>query len=228
MLLDRNYIPTITKPTRITKTSATFIDIIIISKGLQNQYDSGILIDDMSDHLPCFVHLGNIKPYLKSPNVKTYRKLDDKVVKHINNALLECDWSEQAGMNCTDSFDYFHNVLSSTINTHAPIKDKTIYHKRPLEPWVTKGLLKCFNKQQWLYNATLKNNSNDNIVDKYDQYRTCLSRLKRHCKLRYYHQKCVDFKQNTHKLWKLINTACSKQNDKSCIIECIQTLSPKQ
>ena len=223
MLFDRNYTPTITKPTRITKTSATLIDNIIISKNLQSHFDSGILIDDISDHLPCFVRLGNIKPQLKTPDIKTYRKIDDKVVKHINESLTECDWSKLIDMNCNDSFDYFHQTLGMTIDKHAPLKDKTIYHKRPLEPWVTKGLLKCFNKQRQLYGATLKTNCNDMTIDKYKQYRTCLSRLKRHCKLRYYHQKCVDLKQNTRKLWKLINVACSKYNDKSCIIECIRT-----
>ena len=38
-ILDHNLLPTITKPTRISKTSATLIDNILISKKLQSNYD---------------------------------------------------------------------------------------------------------------------------------------------------------------------------------------------
>ena len=50
-------LPTVTKPTRISKTSATLIDNILISEKLQSNYESAILLDDMSDHLPCILTL---------------------------------------------------------------------------------------------------------------------------------------------------------------------------
>ena len=52
-ILDLNLLPTITKPTRISKTSATLIDNILLSKNLQPEFESLIIIDDLSDHLPC-------------------------------------------------------------------------------------------------------------------------------------------------------------------------------
>ena len=44
--------PVITRLTRITQTSATLIDNIYISKKLQHTFDSTIIIDDITDHLP--------------------------------------------------------------------------------------------------------------------------------------------------------------------------------
>ena len=51
--------PTITRPTRITKTSATLIDNIFISENFLGKYFSSIIIDDISDHLPCVTVLEN-------------------------------------------------------------------------------------------------------------------------------------------------------------------------
>ena len=58
-ILDQNMLPTVTKPTRISKTSATLIDNILISEKLQSNFESAIIIDDMSDHLPCILTLRN-------------------------------------------------------------------------------------------------------------------------------------------------------------------------
>ena len=49
--LDKNLVPTITKPTRITKSSATLIDNIIVRRQFQ-EYEANIGISDISDHLP--------------------------------------------------------------------------------------------------------------------------------------------------------------------------------
>ena len=55
--LEKNFIPCITLPTRITNYSATLIDHIFIKtprKLIQNKCTSGNLIFDISDHLPNF------------------------------------------------------------------------------------------------------------------------------------------------------------------------------
>ena len=63
--LEINMLPVITKPTRITDTSATLIDNILISSKLQQAYHSGIIISDMSDHLPTVIKLKNAKQDIK-------------------------------------------------------------------------------------------------------------------------------------------------------------------
>ena len=47
-----NLLPTIMRPTRITNHSATLIDNIYVTENLHSSFESAILIDDMSDHLP--------------------------------------------------------------------------------------------------------------------------------------------------------------------------------
>ena len=53
--LESNLLPCITRPTCITKSTATLIDNVLISKNLQGKQDSKILITDISDHLPRIV-----------------------------------------------------------------------------------------------------------------------------------------------------------------------------
>ena len=53
-----NYLfPCITRPTRITKTSATLIDNIFISQNLHNSFNACVVVHDLSDHLPSIINL---------------------------------------------------------------------------------------------------------------------------------------------------------------------------
>ena len=59
--LKKNLMPTISKPTRVTTKSATLIDNLFVSTKLQQNLESLIILDDLSDHMPCMVTLFNQK-----------------------------------------------------------------------------------------------------------------------------------------------------------------------
>ena len=60
--LDLDLFPVITRPTRITHTSATLIDS---RTRLTGQTVNKILVDDISDHLPSVLILENLNPTKK-------------------------------------------------------------------------------------------------------------------------------------------------------------------
>ena len=66
-VMDSGLMPTITRPTRITKNSVTLIDNIVISEDLHRNFDSLLIVDDMSDHLPALVRLKQTKIQDKHP-----------------------------------------------------------------------------------------------------------------------------------------------------------------
>ena len=66
LMLDHSMLPTITRPTRITSNSTTLIDNIFICKKLQRNFDSCVLVNDMSDHLPTLTLLKQTKLVDKS------------------------------------------------------------------------------------------------------------------------------------------------------------------
>ena len=72
-IYDQGLVPMITKPTRITTFSATLIDNILVDKQLQSIADSGILLENLSDHLPCYCILRNLNPHRKEDQEITSR-----------------------------------------------------------------------------------------------------------------------------------------------------------
>ena len=82
------WVPTITKPTRISKTTAqTLIDNILISEDLQEKFSSGILIDNSSDHLPCYTTLKNVLLSKKAPTMIISRDTRPKCVEWLKEKL---------------------------------------------------------------------------------------------------------------------------------------------
>ena len=60
-------LPMVTRPTRITKTSAMLIDNIIVSMNYVGRYNCNVLIDNTSDHLPSILSLSGVMAYKKEP-----------------------------------------------------------------------------------------------------------------------------------------------------------------
>ena len=141
--LDRELIPCITKPTRITNKSATLIDNILISRSLQRNYASFIVVEDISDHFACLVVLKDQNKSIKGPKYIKTRNLDDQKIANIVVSLQEHNWKEILGpLNADDGFNIFHSKLTITINKIAPETGiRLSKSKTPRDPWITKGML---------------------------------------------------------------------------------------
>ena len=121
LILNLNLWPVITRPTRITQSSATLIDNICISKNLQQSFDSTILIDDLSEHLPIVVLLRQTNVPDKTPIEYSSHKLND--VKQIHHKLRQKDWN--GILNSDDvniNFSYLTDEIEDTMNMEAPIQ----------------------------------------------------------------------------------------------------------
>ena len=189
-ILDQNLLPTITKPTRISKTSATLIDNILISKKLQPQFESMIIIDDLSDHLPCLVILRNFQQ-TNNENFIMKGTINNKVIEKIKAELSHVDWDHVLNnKSASDSFKAFHTELTLSINKHAPerlIKERP---KKTNTPWMTPGLKHSILKSKKLYEKALLDPL---CLPKYKDYMTLLRKCKRRLKLTYYQNKCLEF-----------------------------------
>ena len=128
---DNNMLATITRPTRITKTSATLIDNLFISQHLQNNYKSGILLDDTSDHMPCYLILPDATDHIPTLKEIQHRNFSEKNIKRICECIENVDWTTRLQLQDTDSsFNDFHNYLITTIDRIAPNKTKKINPKK--------------------------------------------------------------------------------------------------
>ena len=84
--------PTITRPTRVTRASATLIDNVLVSKKLHSYFNSLILIDDISDHFPSLVFLHNQKGARKEARKIQTREINDTKIAKIKNELDSVNW----------------------------------------------------------------------------------------------------------------------------------------
>ena len=92
--LEHSLLPAITKPTRITRTTATLIDNILLGRIYQNFTCSKICIEDISDHLPSIVPLPDIEISNKPSKTITTRVLDQPKIDEIHKQLYSKDWKQ--------------------------------------------------------------------------------------------------------------------------------------
>ena len=88
--------PTITWPTCITHHSAALIDNIYVTDSLHRSFESTIIIDDMSDHLPILTMLKQTKLQNSEPITFNSRCLNENKLKQVNAELMQSrgglDW----------------------------------------------------------------------------------------------------------------------------------------
>ena len=220
--LDNNLLPCITRPTRITKSSATLIDNIFINLKLHEDCRTSIITIDLSDHLPCLLTVPDIYT-TKKVMMKTSRKFTDKNVSHIISDVSSINWNTKLNVKSSnDSFTEFHKTLTDTIDRHAPPRTVMIRTKKKPNPWITKGTINSCQRLRTSYSKTLLPNCPEIDKENYKTHRNLLTRLKRRSKMLYYQNLCLDYRNNSKKLWQIINEVSGKIKDKSSVIECLK------
>ena len=126
ILFTNGILPTIIRPTRITHTSATLIDNIYIKHNRLENLKSGIILTDISDHLPIFACFGTTINQ-KQENLKiTCRPMNDEQINMIIKSLENTDWNSINNDNDINStYDKLITKLWDTVNEYAPEKNIT-------------------------------------------------------------------------------------------------------
>ena len=75
-VLSNSHILCITRPTRITKSTATLINNILVSHDIYSSINCGIAISNLSDHFPCIITWPNIIKNKKNSLTFNTMKLD--------------------------------------------------------------------------------------------------------------------------------------------------------
>ena len=173
--LDNDLFPVITRPTRIAHSTATLIDNIFLESRLTGQMTSKILIDNISDHLPCVTIIGNLLPSKAFKRTITSRDIRPINLESLSAHLAESIPALNPNLDVNTQFHDFHILLQSRIQKHCPINTRMISKRNfRKEPWLTNGLLVSSHKQQVLYQASLRKNSPNSSTTKYRNYRNLL------------------------------------------------------
>ena len=142
----------------------------------------------------------------------------------IRKVMDEIDWKQVLLDKDTDeAYSLLHDKIQTIIHDISPLKTISIKPQKILQqPWMTPGLQKCQQKQYMLYKQSINQRENKSTEMKYKTYRNKLKEIIRRTKEKYYRDKCFEYKQNTSKLWKMINRITQKEVDKTNTIEYIK------
>ena len=140
--LSLGLVPTITRPTRITRSTATLIDNIFISQTWLKNFECGILVDDMSDHLPSIVSIKGLKTNNKEPIRITPRDTRSKNIRALKDSLNQIDWSDIIEDNSPNkSMTNLHNKLVTEVEHFTPVRTYNVNPKKAWrEPWLMSGI----------------------------------------------------------------------------------------
>ena len=112
-------------------------------------------------------------------------------------------------------------LLKVSINM-PPVEIKRVTYKKQIrDPWITKGILVSLAKQKRLYREQLHAKSSISTHN-YQTYRNLLKSTIQKSKNSYLHDKCLEFKQDSRKLWKLVNRIIGKNNNKTETIDSLK------
>ena len=143
MTLEHGLVPTITRPTRITKSTATLIDNILVSQNFCVKFMSSILLDDISDHLASTLVIHDVFANKKDKVSVTSRDMRPRTLLALKTHLEKTDWTQ-----LTTSPDYdgnvtqIHKTLTEALDHYVPEKTRHINYKSlRREPWITMGIL---------------------------------------------------------------------------------------
>jgi exonuclease III len=184
LFISNGLIPTITKPTRITHSSATLIDNIYVSSKLNEHSKAAILRIDLSDHLPVLTCVeGNKNNEHKQPLTFKHRTLNDNQVAAINNELNLTNWDFTLNAEADEAYNKFINRVMEVIDTHAPEKICNIPRSKVREmPWFTSGLQKSSKTLHKLYKKAIGKTKVHSDHIKYRTYRNAYNKAKRSAK----------------------------------------------
>ena len=176
--------PLITRPTRITSHSNTLIDNIFTTS-LSN-IQSGLIINDISDHLPIFQITEYIHNKCSNVTYNNRRIVNQHNINVLMNELNETNWNKI--LNSEDvnvMYNTFTEKLTKIYNTTCPIVKQKIVNKRPDKPWMTNSLKQACKKKNLLYRQFLKKRSITS-EDKLKKYKNKLTSILRYCEKQHY------------------------------------------
>ena len=152
--LEYELVPTITRPTRITKNSVTLIDNILISQKFCGRFESNILIDNISDHLPTILVLRDMYTNKEDKVQIKSRDMRPSAVNAVVRYLHGIDWTEHiSGPNYDDNVSKIHQIVIETLDEFIPETTHSISYKRlKREPWLTAGYRQAQKRQNFFIN----------------------------------------------------------------------------
>ena len=210
LLFSWSFFPTITKPTRVTTSSATLIDHIWSND--DNFLTSGIFHHTLSDHFPVFA---SFMPRHTDPSslepLRQYQKrmINVNSINSFKTSLADYKWrDEMTGDDVNVEFDTYIKSFLNLYNNHFPVKQFTIKEKHITKPYITAAIKTSIKQRNKLQKLSAKWPLT--YLKLYKEYRNRLTNIIRAAKQNYHKLSLKDNAGCPAKTWKTINKILGK------------------
>ena len=190
----------ITKPTRITNTSRTLIDIIATTDSTK-VVNSIVYANSLSDHdLVGITRKMHSKNYIARKIIARDYSMYDKA--KLKTTLRQVQWE-----NCLSQPTYnaawnlFKSYLSSVIDSHAPLTERKVRGKD--NPWLNRDIKLKINSRDY-YLRVAKRSNTEIDWSTYKRMRNNVTNSIRHAKANYYRNLFRENISNPKIFWKQI------------------------
>ena len=197
-------LPMISKPTRITETSATLIDNIFMS--LPYECISGIITYPVSDHMPVFIIRSNKNYNFSTPSQSHKRKFRIINENTISNLCLQLS-SMVDNFPISDDINYsieqFLTLIYDVYCINCPIKTVNISPKQLLKPYINSEIVGNIRKREAYFLLSKQNKIPEAF---FKRFRNSVTAQIRTAAKKYYHDKLALFRNDSKRSWNLINS----------------------
>ena len=214
-----NYLPYITKPTRITDTSVTCIDHFWYNEC--NVEVSGVLGEgDISDHNTVFIIL-KFKTD-QAPLIKQFRDHSEACISRLKIEMSffidNMYHNISTNMDIHAKCEYFIQQFYSIYNKCCPIRSKQISFKSLKNPWIDTVLANAIKQKFYLF-ANYKRGIA--TFNEYNQFKNALQTKIRQAKMKYFKYKFEQTFGDIKKTWQSINRYFLNRESKTNIASLI-------
>ena len=226
LLTSHSLFPHITLPTRLTNGGGTLIDNLFckLNKSITKN-TAGILLNQLSDHLPCFTLLEtDIAHNSKTKFTRIFKQNDDviqQIKNEINSSELHKNLDTSQTANPNASYNVIMNVIETARKKHMTgkfVKFNKYKHKK--SKWITYGILKSIRFRDNLYKKLKLTNP---VLREYEilyinlqTYNKILKRSIRVAKQLFLESTFNRYKFDIRNTWKTINEILSGNHKTTC------------
>ena len=163
-LSEYGFAPTISLPTRVTSHSATLIDHIFVNN-CTAVTKSGIITEDLSDHLATFVTLliDPNKLNIRVSNLENtfqHRSILAENLENFKKDVESTDWNFIVGIDSADEkFARFEDKYRELYDTNFPKKSVKKLKRKCDKPWILPWLRSACDRKNHMYRCFIKNNT---------------------------------------------------------------------
>ena len=205
--------------TRFNQTGATLIDQIFLNTNLLGK--SGVILTDLSDHLPTYISL-DFRKSSDKPNNKTMRRIFSKENYDLfRNSLSQLNWESVTELQDTNlAMNQFFSIWEINFDLCFP-KKKVVINRNyiKLNEFFTQGLLVSRRVKNDLYRKLLFERSQTNELT-YKRYRNIYNRVVKTAKKLFFKEK-IDSNCNPKEAWHYLNVAAGRSSSKNSSINSI-------